>query len=284
MNVVENAAAGLIVATLIWLARWTRRRWLHRRHDRARRSHTASAVTTITDPAKEQHAMGSPEHLTRPDLKPGAHRELIELMHNLHRQAKYPSLRSMAKRMKEEMDMKVSTTTLSNAMKEPTLAAKSTYAGMAQQLVAEINWGQHGDPEAMADRIDRQVSHLWERASYSSRPPTDIIVRNAVREVWHTIGDGHGPDSVPREVVEAVRRSDVLTVDVDGKVVWVMVSTLGYEEVNVLDGDSESSKRWQSDFERLVSTWLDAVVHVGLIVHPWGIKPRAKHGTPAVRT
>ena len=220
--------------------------------------------------------MGSRERLTRPDLKPGAHRDLIELMHNLHRKANYPSLRSVAKPMGVK-----SPTTVSNAMTKPTLAPKGTYTALAQQLVASINWGQRVDPEEIADRIDRQVSRLWESASYSNRPPTDMAVKNAVREVWRTIGEGRWPDSTPREVVEAVRQSDVLTVDVDGKMVWVTVSTLGYEEMDVLDGDNESSKRWQSDFERLVSTWLDAVVHVGLIVGPWGIKPRAKNGAPS---
>ncbi|PSM37274.1 hypothetical protein C6Y14_43210 [Streptomyces dioscori] len=76
-------------------------------------------------------------------------------------------------------------------------------------------------------------------------------------------------------MVNVVRRSDVLGVEVDRKMIWVWVSTLGCEEVDVLDGDSMVSERWQSDFERLVSQWLDAVVHVGPVVEPWGIKPRA---------
>lgn len=115
--------------------------------------------------------------LPRPEVPPGPHRELLDVLHDLHHRAGWPSLRRLAERTG------VSHTTVSKALSSPALPSWGT----VELLV-----------EAMSGDVP-QARELWLAASAPSRDPgtlrgaTRIAGRVAeLRVVRHHLTSGSG--------------------------------------------------------------------------------------------
>ncbi|MFI9031127.1 hypothetical protein [Streptomyces sp. NPDC053560] len=214
MDIAKNVAAGLLLAVLLGLARWGAARWRLRR----------SASHISLDPL--ELLMGKP--LPKPALPPsGAHRELNELLHELHSRAAYPSPFSLAR------TMGVSRTSLHDAMSKPKLPSKDIAVQLALAYAIQIRWGASVNPEEKLDDIDRRVQELWEMAYREAALPDPGHLERLVQEVWDDMANGLGPCPPSDPVTKALARSSI-SIHVWERFVTVIVDACNQDDRTVL--------------------------------------------------
>ncbi|MGW6565907.1 hypothetical protein [Streptomyces sp. NPDC054975] len=267
MNVVENTAAGLIVAVLVWLARWARTWWQGR----------TSPPPTPNDHTTEQQPMGRP--LKKPDLPPGAHRALNDRLHELHRRANFPSLRDFVDDAPGYRGKGRSS--LYNAMSGLKLPTKDAVAFLGLKFADRIRWGADADAEAETERIDRELDQLWEAADREAHPPQPDSVECAAKSVWEDLGTD--PD-IPGDVRDAIAKATFVTAEVRGTDVTVWVAAPDEASYFVLDGQVGDIS-WRGTFGTALGRRVGAIVDVAVFaIEDWNpsgdaVGPAAPHAS-----
>lgn len=171
--IAEQAAAGLLVASLSRLIHW-----LHTRRSRAPR--TTSAIRS--DLTMEHRLMGRSGHINSPDLPHGPHRQLLDLMRQLLAKSGL-SGRAAAKAAG------MPNSTFQKALSRPEFPTLNTSMAIILALAAAID-----DREEYLDDIGQRAKRLWVQADRAAAGPDPIEV--AARELWTDImrGSGYIPD------------------------------------------------------------------------------------------
>ncbi|WP_331740614.1 hypothetical protein OG323_37905 (plasmid) [Streptomyces cyaneofuscatus] len=182
---VELLAAGVVAVAsgvIVDLANWLGRRW------RTRSPALAPAPQPILE---EDPSMGRPGQLSKPELSPGAHRDLIDLLHDLHLKGGKMSLRNIAERCRQPHS------TVPKALTGQDLP--SLHVAMAIGL-ALARAARSDDQEATQDHVDGQIERLWQTAAQEGKPPSAESLRIAVRECWTEFAQGKGEWASGEEV------------------------------------------------------------------------------------
>ncbi|MGW2707036.1 hypothetical protein ACWC4B_45095, partial [Streptomyces sp. NPDC001340] len=185
---------------------------------------------------------------------------LNDRLHELHSQANYPSMRSLAR------VMGVSPTTLSDSMTKSKLPSKDTAVRLALAFAERFRWDADVDLDEQQDRIDREVAMLWERARQEAEPPDQDRVAEAVRETWEDFAGVAWPrPGYYGEVMEAMNHATFGggKVSIGG---WVnlFVTVHDVDTYFVLNGEGEevSGHDWLQEFTMVLSRRLGIIVDV----------------------
>lgn len=238
MDFFESVASGLLVALVLGLTR----RGLARRH----------RPVPPTD-HRQEIPMGRPGQFRRPQLAPGSHQELLDLLHDLHRQA---GGRLSVRRLAECTGLPHST--VHKALTHPDLPGLHVAVAIGLALADEVLQSESDtDRETYLDDVDRQITDLWRAASQEGAPPTDLTVRAAVERAWADMARPlwGGAETL---LTQAVGRCSVLSTTMRAGVVSVTVAAPDKEALLLVSKPAS----WHVEFGRQVSLYLQ--YHVGL--------------------
>lgn len=238
MDFFESVASGLLVALVLGLTR----RGLARRH----------RPVPPTD-HRQEIPMGRPGQFRRPQLAPGSHQELLDLLHDLHRQA---GGRLSVRRLAECTGLPHST--VHKALTHPDLPGLHVAVAIGLALADEVLQSESDtDRETYLDDVDRQITDLWRAASQEGAPPTDLTVRAAVERAWADMARPlwGGPETL---LTQAVGRCSVLSTTMRAGVVRVTVAAPDKEALLLVSQPAS----WHVEFGQQVSLYLQ--YHVGL--------------------
>ncbi|WP_331737275.1 hypothetical protein [Streptomyces sp. NBC_00019] len=237
MDFFESVASGLLVALVLGLTR----RGLARRH----------RLVPPTD-HRQEIPMGRPGQFRRPQLAPGSHQELLDLLYDLHRQA---GGRLSVRRLAECTGLPHST--VHKALTHPDLPGLHAAVAIGLALADEVLQSESDtDRETYLDDVDRQITDLWRAASQEGAPPTGLTVRAAVERAWAVMARPLW--GVETLLTQAVGRCSVLSTTMRAGVVSVAVAAPDREALRLVCEPAS----WHVEFGRLVSQYLQ--YHVGL--------------------
>lgn len=260
MDLFESVASGLLVALVLGLTR----RGLARRH----------RLSLPTD-HRQEIPMGRPGQFRRPQLAPGSHQELLDLLYGLHRQA---GGRLSVRRLAESTGLPHST--VHKALTHPDLPGLHVAVAIGLALADEVLQSESDtDRETYLDGVDRQITDLWRAASQEGAPPTDVTVRAAVERAWADMARPRW--RVGTSLAGAIERCSVLSTTVRAGVVSVTVAAPDREALRLV----EKPAAWHVEFGQRVSWYLQ--YHVGLSLgvdlrdgRPQPLLPRRQSSRP----
>ncbi|MER6314388.1 hypothetical protein ABT237_11540 [Streptomyces sp. NPDC001581] len=255
MNAItENVAAGLLLAALLWTFRLIRDAW--RRH---------TSATDQTDTLEQP--MPRPGAIAKPTLPPGPHRQLNDLLHDLHARAGRPSLRDLADATK------LGRTSISDAFSKPKLCTKHTATQLGARLALLVtDWGTDLPQSTFLDQTGQKISNLWDRADAEAKSPEPDTVEQAVRTVWEHYADGQsGRREVTYEVRAAMEKATIISAYFEGgenRYLSVSVTAPDEDTYFVLDGqyDRPFDEDWREMFGIDVGRAIDMHVDVSVYV------------------
>ncbi|MFE9927243.1 hypothetical protein ACFYQA_38775 [Streptomyces sp. NPDC005774] len=106
--------------------------------------------------------------IERPDLPPGARRDLNQKLHTLHRQAGLPSVRELAK------EVAMSPTGVHNAFRLAKVPEKRLTMAIVDRLTVWVrDWGVGISRETGIEKTLRQFERLWHQAKYEEEALVD---------------------------------------------------------------------------------------------------------------
>lgn len=200
--------------------------------------------------------MGRPGQFSKPHLPPGSHRDLIDLLHDLHlKGGGRMSIRDIAERARQPHS------TVHKALTGPELPDLHVAIGIGLALARAVRTDDH---EAHQDDVDRRIEQLWREAAREGQPPSGESVRTAVRECWGEFARGEGEwarlarQLPPSADLTQLARCTILSTDLRSGLVTVVASTPDWDALGVV----EDPQQWHQIFEVAVIKRLDYFLHV----------------------
>ncbi|NED06716.1 hypothetical protein G3I55_34290 [Streptomyces sp. SID6648] len=172
MNLAEHLGTGAVAVAsgvTIELVMWCLRRW--RTPTKPPETSPPALATT------EEVPRWRPGHITKPDLPPGAHRELIDL----HLRSGRMSMRTIGELTRRPHS------TVHKALSSPELP--DLHVVMAIGLVL-ANVVRSSDQDALLDDVQERIETLWKKAAHEGRPPAVGTVLEVVTETWAEFSRG----------------------------------------------------------------------------------------------
>lgn len=251
MNFVELLSTGVVAVVsgvIVDLTGWLGRQWRVR----------SLALTPASLPySEEDPQMGRPGQFSKPDLPPGSHRALIDLLHDLHlKGGGKMSLRGIAERARQPHS------TVHKALTGMELPDLHVAISIGLALARAVRCD---DQEALQDDVDGRIERLWMAAAREGQPPTKESVRAAVKECWGEFARGEGEWAEAATLYPGtgtdfaqLARCTLLSTDMRSGLVTVVVSTPDWDAL----GAVEDPQTWHRFFEAAVIRRLDYYLHV----------------------
>ncbi|MCX4536508.1 hypothetical protein ACTU45_18935 [Streptomyces sp. 24-1644] len=253
MSLTENLSdgavavlAGVVIELILWGGRQLRRR-------------LPIDPPELPGPDTKEHMrMGRPGQLTKPNLPPGSHRDLISLLHHLHLLAGLLSVRTIAELARR------SPSTVHKALTGTELP--DLHVVMAIALVL-ADAARSDDRDRILDDVDSRVEAMWLEAQREGRPPAPKTVQSVVEETWAEFSRGENPwANVILNPVDysQLARCPILSVSLRSGLVTVLVSTPDWDAL----GTVEDPQEWHLLFQTAVIKKLDYFLHVWIKLVP----------------
>ncbi|WP_147959925.1 hypothetical protein [Streptomyces sp. wa22] len=247
MNLAEHLGTGAVAVAsgvTIELVMRCLRRW--RTPTKPPEASPPALATT-----EEVPPMGRPGHITKPDLPPGAHRELVDLLHDLHVRSGRMSMRTIGELTRRPH------TTVHKALSSPELP--DLHVVMAIGLVL-ANVVRSSDQDALLDDVQERIETLWKKAAHEGRPPAVGTILEVVTETWAEFSRGEGMASwgINLPDYSQLARCPFLSVTLRNGLVTLVVSTPDWAAINAV----EDPQQWHRLFECAVIKKLDYFLHV----------------------
>ncbi|MFJ1758355.1 hypothetical protein [Kitasatospora sp. NPDC088134] len=239
MPLIDNVAAGLALACLLWFFRRLAR-WWNGRTDR-------------TDRPKETHPMSPDPYI------PYQIRRLQEEVHTLSERAGL----STDKLLDKLKGHGIGRSKLFDIKKRPHEAKRADVVALCRVLAQAIDAGREVR-RANEDDVVMLVDSLWERAqpdSIRKGKDTEAVVRT----LWRSFGDGTitMPEVTP-EAVAAINASQPTHVDIAGREAHVHLQVPDDDAVDFFMSDPRG-RMLERALDRYTMKWLRATVDVVLV-------------------
>ncbi|MBT2539758.1 hypothetical protein J7E99_03310 [Streptomyces sp. ISL-44] len=253
MNLVENVTAGILVALFLWTARRVRSRWTSR----------ASRNTPVpSDYVMEQQLMGQSGNLTRPDLPHGAHRDLVDLLHDLHARGGRPSVRTIADLTKLPRST-VHKVMCSKDLGGSSEAAQAIACAHSSRQRHKVTNEEH---EEVLDDLAHRVEILWRNAKKEEAGPDPVEA--AAMKILSQMSNGAGthlPERIADPEWDAITKSRLLGASYDPE---HSLLTLWFETPDAVTHFDLEDGTWPEEFARTLSLMVGKLVHVAVCALP----------------
>ncbi|WP_331720529.1 hypothetical protein OG851_42945 (plasmid) [Streptomyces sp. NBC_00161] len=197
--------------------------------------------------------MGRTGRFTVPDLPPGSHQELVDLLHSLHlRAGGNMSVRDIGERAR------LPHSTVHKALTGTELP--SLHVAMAIGLVL-ANSVPTADRDRHLDRVHERIHQLWNDAAAEGRPPNRETLKAAVEKTWAEFSRVEGWARCvlnDRHELRLLAKCPILSINLRSGLVTVVVSTPDWETLGLVEDPQE----WHQYFQTAVIQKLDYYLHV----------------------